>query len=132
MVVSPKTLNLSLFVGTFLILMNLGWAADTPRPKTKLNTQIYEKEDSNQTFNAVVKTVREMAGETQVLFDGKSGFYGLPDTPAAGKYQNWLILSQKKKLPVSVTVDPETRTIRSVEISGESDSSQDKSGTRNN
>lgn len=99
----------------FLFLTpTLGLAAEggAPKAKSKLNTQIYEpdsKEDAS--FQALVKVVREVQGDTEVFFEGRKGFYVL----RSEKFQNLLVKSQQKKKPVSVTVNESTREILNVQ-----------------
>jgi len=97
-----------------LFLMTaLAEAGDGAGAKSKLNTQIYEKSPEEASFQAVVQVVRNVREETEVIFQGQKGFY----TVAPGASQELLIQSQKKKIPVTVQVNPESRLILKVESS---------------
>lgn len=104
----------------FLLLPALAWAekpgsTGSKKAPSKPSTQIYEKEDSESTFSAQVKVVREVQDETQVFFVDQKGFYVLNMTaPSAGSWQNLLNNSLSKKFKVSVTVNPDTRQILNV------------------
>lgn len=94
-------------------------------PKSKFNTQIYEQESDNKTFTDTVKTVREAAGQTQVFFNSQSGVFYLDTGLDSGRAQNSLATSQKKKTPVSVTVDMSSRQILKVSTSDSAAPSSD-------
>jgi hypothetical protein len=92
-------------------------AADAPKgkaapAKSQFNTQVYEKEQSSESFSAVVKVVREVQGETEVFFEGKQGFYTLGNS----SLQERLVKSQKNQKPVNVQVDSMSRQITAVEF----------------
>jgi hypothetical protein len=81
---------------------------------SQFNTQVHVQESSESSFVAVVKIVREIQGETQVFFEGKSGFYTLSsNSPSFGSIQSLLVESQKKKFAVSVKVNDDTKTLLS-------------------
>jgi hypothetical protein len=106
----PFALLLLVFSATCL-------AAEPPKTKpapakSQFNTQVYEKEQSSESFSAVVKVVREVQGETEVFFEGKQGFYTL----ANPSMQERLVKSQKNQRPVTVQVDSTSRQITSVEF----------------
>lgn len=100
---------------TFFFSWNL-WAAEAPaksakNPKSQLNTQIYEHESEESSFEAVVKIIRNIQGDTEVFFEGKQGFYTL----SSENLQALLVESQKKKAPVRVTINSSSRQILKVE-----------------
>lgn len=82
-----------------------------PVAKKGFNTQIYEKEDSS-TFSDQVRLTREMAGEFQVFFKNHTGVYRLSESSSG---QALLVRAQKRRFPVQVTVEPESRMILKVE-----------------
>jgi hypothetical protein len=93
----------------------VGAKTEKAAPKSQYNNQVYEKSsDEEQSFTAIVKVVREVQGETEVFFEGKQGFYTL----GSGS-QSLLNTSQKKKIPVSVSINPQNRQILKVELSAE-------------
>lgn len=114
-----KWLKLGLFSFLILSFMRLQ-AVDLNSPKTpppavksdsKFNTQIYEKDSSVETFSAVVKVVRQIQGETQILFEGKQGFYNLKDE----NFQYKFVKAFEEKKAIQVKVDSDTKTILHVE-----------------
>jgi hypothetical protein len=89
-------------------------SAEPPAKKSRLNTQIYEKQDSVETFQDQVKLVRDMAGESQVIFKAHPGFYVIEDTGSGAKFKNLLLKAQKNNRQLSITVDTESRLIKEV------------------
>jgi len=87
------------------------------KAKTKLNTQIFESESTEQTFSEKVKIVRDV-NETEVFFESKKnpGPYTLPENlPSYGLYKARLEKSKKPNGPaVKVIVDNDR--IKSVEM----------------
>ena len=81
------------------------------RSKSQFNAQVFEKDEDQQSFKSQVKLIREMAGETQVFFTDRPGFFRLSDK---GSLQNILIKAQKAKKPVDVTVDLSNRVLLDV------------------
>ncbi len=82
---------------------------------SQFNTQVHEKEASESSFTAVVKILREVQGDSQVFFEGKSGTFTLDSgSPQFGSMQTLLVTSQKKKIPVSVTFNSDTLQILTV------------------
>lgn len=82
-----------------------------PAAKKGFNTQVYEKEDSS-TFSDQVRLTREMAGEFQVFFKNHAGVYRLSESSSS---QALLVRAQKRRFPVQVTVEPDSRIILKVE-----------------
>ena len=92
----------------------------SPAKKSQFNSQVYEKaSDDAQSFTAVVKIVREIDGDIQVFFEGKQGFY----TVLSGS-EALLVTSQKKHIPVAVTVTVQSRQVIKVDLAPESAPSQ--------
>jgi len=98
-----------------------------PGGKSKLNTNLYEQENSESTISGKVKTVREVQGDTEVFIDnpkGNSGPYVLPQNfrnraKALKSLQN----SQKPSGgTVTISIDDQQR-IKSVEESASSSKS---------
>ena len=88
-------------------------AAETPqkapekKSKSQFNTQIYEQTSEEGSLSGVVKVVREIQGETEVIFEGQSGFYSV----APGVSGELLLKSQKTKTPVTVKINKTSRQI---------------------
>jgi hypothetical protein len=86
--------------------------APIAKPKSRINTQIYEKEDAQKTFTATVKMVRESQGVWEVFFNEQKGAFSVEEA-----HQALLVDAQKSKAPVIVKVDAETNHIVSVQAS---------------
>lgn len=82
--------------------------------KSSLNTQIFEAESSVETFQDQVKLVRDMAGESQVIFKNRTGFFILEDSSSGAQFKNRLLNAAKANRGVSVSFDKETRVIKDV------------------
>ncbi len=99
-------------VSTLIFCLTLVFAG---KP-SQFNTQVHEKQASESSFTAVVKLLREVQGDSQVFFEGKSGTFTLDSSsPKFGSMQTLLVTSQKKKVPVSVTFNSDSLQILSVE-----------------
>lgn len=90
--------------------------ATATKAKSKLNTQIYEKAEETDSFTDEVSLIRSMAGETQVKFKTKPGFYRLPEGDI--KMQGILGKAQKAKKAVSVKADGDSKMIQDVGFDG--------------
>ncbi len=111
---------LILLVGGSVLAESSGKPSTPPKAKGKLNAQVFEKEDSTASFTAKPKVIREIQGETQVLFEGQQGFFILNmSSPSAGSWQNLLNASQTKKFKVNISYDPDSRQILGVSRSDE-------------
>ncbi len=88
--------------------------------KSKLNTNLYEKQESENSISGKVKTVREIQEETEVFIEtkGNSGPYVLPQgLKNRAKILKSLQKSQKPGGPaVTISIDDQQR-IKSVEES---------------
>lgn len=88
--------------------------AATPAPeapkKSQFNANIYEKEGSESQFGDVVKVIREIDGNTEVVFT-KFGTY---TAPTDGTAMERLQESLKGKIPVMVTFNEDSRKILKV------------------
>lgn len=82
--------------------------------KSSLNTQIFEKESSVETFQDQVKLVRDMAGESQVIFKSHPGFFILEDNGSGAKFKNQLLKATKSKHSLSISFEKESRIIKDV------------------
>lgn len=86
----------------------------TPAPeapkKSQFNANIYEKEGSESQFGDVVKVIREIDGNTEVVFT-KFGTY---TAPTDGTAMERLQESLKGKIPVMVTFNEDSRKILKV------------------
>jgi hypothetical protein len=102
-----------LFIVASLLISSLCIALP---PKSKAPIQVFEKEDSEETFTAKVSVVREIQEEIEVFFEGnKKGPYILPDGPHHGLYMQRLEKSKKSSGPmVKVTIDNDR--LQSVDI----------------
>lgn len=80
-------------------------------PQSQFNTNIYEPADENVKFTDTVKLVRELDGNSEVLFMKKGGIYQSPNDSTA---QSKLVESQTSKTPVTVIVNEETKKIMNV------------------
>lgn len=114
-------LKLSQVAFAFILGFSLpNWAESTKpsdkKQKSTVNTQVYEKEATDESFSAKVSVVRDVHDEVEVFFDGpKKGPYTLPDGPNQGLYMERLEKSKKASGPsVQVTIDNDR--IQSVEI----------------
>jgi hypothetical protein len=89
-------------------------SAESPAKKSKFNTQIYEKEDPLETFQDSVKMVRDMAGESQVIFKSRPGFFIIEDSNSGATFKNQLMKAQKTNRELSITINKESRTVKDV------------------
>ncbi|MBX3019483.1 MAG: hypothetical protein KF767_16470 [Bdellovibrionaceae bacterium] len=81
------------------------------KPKSQYNTNVFEKDDENIRFSDTVKLVRELDGNTEVLFMQRGGIYQAPsDQTALAR----LIESQRGKTSVNVIVNEASQKIMSV------------------
>jgi hypothetical protein len=92
-------------------------ATATTTSKPNLNANIYEKQAAVSNFTDVVKFIRELDGQPEVVF-GKFGTYTAPDDGAAIEKLN---KSLKKKLPVDIVFDEVTLKILKVNLNEETD-----------
>jgi len=83
-------------------------------PKSKLNTQIFEHEDAMESFQDQVKLVRDMAGEAQVLFRNRPGFFILEDNASGAKFKNQLLKAAKTNQSLAISYDKDSRVIKSI------------------
>lgn len=91
--------------------------AKKPSPKkSQFNTQIYEQESDTNSFTDTVKSLRQVADQTQVFFNSQKGFFQLDTSLDSGKAHNLLAMSQKKQIPVNVTVDLDSRQVLKVSV----------------
>ena len=93
-----------------------GSPGGTPKKQaSQFNTQVNLQEESEGSMTVTVKVLREVQGDAQVFFEGKTGAYQL-DSAATnyGSMQSRLANSQKKKIPVSVRFNSDTMQILSV------------------
>lgn len=86
-------------------------AKPSATPKSQFNTNVFEKEDENIRFGDTVKLVRELDGNTEVLFMQRGGIYQAPNDQTALAR---LIESQRNKTPVNVVVNEASQKIMSV------------------
>lgn len=84
-------------------------APDAPK-KSQYNANIYEKEGSESQFGDVVKVIREIDGNMEVVFT-KFGTY---TAPTDGTAMERLQESMKAKIPVMVTFNEDSRKIMKV------------------
>jgi hypothetical protein len=108
-----------LFLSLVVSLTNTSFAevpSQKQTVKSKLNTQIYTKEDESESFTDEVTLVREIAGEFQVKFKTKPGIYRIPE--GSESLQNRLVKAQKNQLRVTVKADKESRQIQEVMLEG--------------
>lgn len=86
-------------------------AKSAEKPKSQYNTNVFEKEDENIRFSDTVKLVRELDGNTEVLFMQRGGIYQAPaDQTALAR----LVDSQRTKSSVNVIVHEASQKIMSV------------------
>ncbi len=112
-----KSLLLVALFSSLIVQKSPGEGLKNPKPgaaKSQFNSQIYEKESDEHSFTAPVKVVREVQGDTEVFFEGQSGFF-----IAKSSIQSLLVNSQKKHIPLSVTVNKLSRQILKLEVSTE-------------
>lgn len=104
---------------TILILL-LCLPGTSPAQKNKLNTNLYEKSESENSLSGKVKAIREIQEETEVFLEtkGHSGPYVLPQgIKNRAKLLKSLQKSQKTGGPsVTISIDDQQR-IKSVEES---------------
>lgn len=85
-------------------------ASPTPA-QSRFNTNIYEAQDDRVQFTDTVKLVRELDGNTEILFVKRGGVFQAPsDSSALAR----LIESQRSKSAVTVSVDDHSQKIMSV------------------
>lgn len=111
---------MKLIAPLFFLMVLQTFAANTPKASapsshSKLNAQIYEKENEETSFEAKVKVIRDIQGETEVFFEKVSGYYVLSKTDL----QELLVQSQKKHQLVRVQVNTSTRQILKVEMANQ-------------
>lgn len=120
---------LAMVLMTFLMREQVTLGQTTPKGKpsatsghvnTVKSKNFFEPdEDSAKSFSAKVKIVREIAGDTEIMFADEKlkGVYVLPNANSNfGIYYNRLVKSsQPEGMPVMVTVD-ENRNITKVEF----------------
>ncbi len=135
--------SLSLSAGGFSLLFSVAFAGSggpgvkptsavtaPVAKKSQFNSQIYENApDEVQSFTAVVKIVREIQGDTQVFFEGKQGFYTVSSGSESSGSESLLVTSQKKHIPVAVTVRVKSRQVIKVDLA--LDNSQPSAGKPN-
>lgn len=85
-------------------------SANAPK-KSILNANIYEKPDDKVRFTDTVRLVRELDGNSEVLFVNKKGIF---QAPSDGNAMVKLMESQNHKSPVTVVVDEDSQKILSV------------------
>lgn len=85
--------------------------------KSQFNTNIYQKESTQESFSAIVKVVREIQGDIQVFFEGQKGVFSIDGNHSkAGSFQELLTKSQKLKQPLQVVYDTESRQILQLNV----------------
>lgn len=121
--------KLAMTLMTFFLTEQVTLGQTTPKGKTSATSghantlkskNFFEPdEDSAKSFSAKVKIVREIAGDTEIMFADEKlkGVYVLPNTNSNfGIYYNRLVKSsQPEGMPVMVTVD-DNRNITKVEF----------------
>jgi hypothetical protein len=118
---------LAMVLMTFLMREQVTLGQTTPKGKpsatsghvnTVKSKNFFEPdEDSAKSFSAKVKIVREIAGDTEIMFADEKlkGVYVLPNSNSGIYYNRLVKSSQPEGMPVMVTVD-ENRNITKVEF----------------
>ncbi|GEM_PF-3309219 len=82
------------------------------QPKSSFNTQVFEKQSSEESFTDTVKMIRSEQDQWEVLFNSKKRVYTLKRT----EDQEPLKQAYEDKLNVNVTVNSDTDQILKVKI----------------